>query len=436
MVEKKLEAAVGMSRKWDAREAGKEVARSAIEKLSKPPEFLVLFSTIHYRDHGGFQELLNGVYDVLPEGTPLVGGTVRGFSNTYGCYARGATSLAVSSNNMDVTVGVGNNTKRNPKKAAIKCAKMVRNGLKNSTYENSFLLNIISGSEVPNMPPLGRKKIIEPGATPKALMKLFSFSQYTLQMGAARDEEVTEEMISQLPEFSMLGGATLDNGPNFRSYQFCRKEVLKNAIVSLGIKTNNNFFVQTTNNMIKTNISFKITKTSKDGRIIHEINGKPALSELLRLLNWPKEILNEDTWLKTTFYFPIGGKYNEEDEDDVPHMIGIILGESLLLTYKSKNSNASILTIDGKRLLDAIDLNLSSMKIQPEFGLMSSCTTRLETMGNRISQARDRISKYMKDSPFIVFYVGGESTYSPKKGLKYANMSFNSAIFLNDKQYN
>ncbi|MCK5031364.1 MAG: hypothetical protein KAR64_07855, partial [Thermoplasmatales archaeon] len=398
MAEKKLEAAVGMSRKWDAREAGKEVARSTIEKLSKPPDFLVLFSTIHYRDHGGFEEFLNGIYDVLPEGTPLVGGTVRGFSNTYGCYARGATSLAVSSKNMDVTVGVGNNTKRNPKKAAIKCAKMVRNGLKNSTYENSFLLNIISGSEVPNMPPLGRKKIIEPGATPKALMKLFSFSQYTLQMGAARDEEVTEEMISQLPEFSMLGGATLDNGPNFRSYQFCRKEVLKNAIVSLGIKTNNNFFVQTTNNMIKTNISFKITKTSKDGRIIHEINGKPALSELLRLLNWPKEILNEDTWLKTTFYFPIGGKYNKGNKDDVPHIIGIILGESLVLTNRLKDLDASMLTIDGSRLLDNIDINFSSLKIQPEFGLMSSCTTRLETMGNRIYQARDRISKYMKDS--------------------------------------
>jgi len=429
MAEEKLEAAVGMSRKWDARETGKEVARSTIEKLSKPPDFLVLFSTIHYRDHGGFQELLNGVYDVLPEGTPLVGGTVRGFSNNYGCYARGATSLAVSSKNMDVVVGVGNNTKRNPKKAAIKCAKMIKSGLKHSTYENSFLLNIISGAELPSMPPLGRKKVIEPGATPKALMKLFSFSQYTLQMGAARDEEVTEEMISQLPEFSMLGGATLDNGPNFRNYQFCGKEVLKNAIVSLGIKTINNLFVQTTHNMIKTNITFKITKTSKDSRIIHEINGKPALSELLRLLNWHKEILNEDTWLKTTFYFPIGGKYNEADKDDAPHIIGIILGESLVLTNRLKDSDASILTIDGRRLLDTIDLNFSSMKIQPEFGLMSSCTTRLETMGNKIYQSGNRISKYMKDSPFIVFYVGGESTYSPKKGLSYANMSFNTAVF-------
>jgi len=432
MVEKKLEAAVGMTRKWGAREAGKDVARSTIEKLSNPPDFLVLFSTIHYKDHGGFEELLNGVYDVLPEEIPLVGGTVRGFSNTYGCYTRGATSLAVSSKNMDVAVGVGNNTKRNPKKAAIKCANMVKEGLKNSPYKNSFLLNIISGSELPNMPPLGRKKIIESGATQKALMKMFSFSQYTLQMGAARDEEVTEEMIAQLPDFSMLGGATLDDGPSFRSYQFCRKEVLKNAIVSLGIKTSNDLFVQTTHNMKKTNITFEITKTSKDGRIIHEINGKPALTELLRLLNWPREILNEDTWLKTTFYFPIGVKYNKENKDEIPYIIGIVLGESLVLTNRLNGSDASMLTIDGSRLLDNIDINFSSLKFQPEFGLMSSCTTRLETMGNKIYQSRDRISKYMKDSPFIVFYVGGESTYSPKKGLNYSNMSFNTAVFGNN----
>ena len=94
--ESKLEASIGFSRKWDAREAGREVAESAIKRLSKPPSFFLLFSTIHYKDHGGFQELLDGVWDVLPEGTPLIGGTIAGFVNNYGCYTRGATALAVS----------------------------------------------------------------------------------------------------------------------------------------------------------------------------------------------------------------------------------------------------------------------------------------------------------------------------------------------------
>ncbi|MCD6237631.1 MAG: hypothetical protein J7K13_06755, partial [Thermoplasmata archaeon] len=75
-----LKAGVGLSRKWDAREAGREVALSTLEKLDgENPKFFLLFSTIHYEKYGGFQELLNGVWDVLPEGTPLIGGTVAGF---------------------------------------------------------------------------------------------------------------------------------------------------------------------------------------------------------------------------------------------------------------------------------------------------------------------------------------------------------------------
>ncbi len=34
----KLEATIGLSRKWDAREAGREVARSAITDLKRPPD--------------------------------------------------------------------------------------------------------------------------------------------------------------------------------------------------------------------------------------------------------------------------------------------------------------------------------------------------------------------------------------------------------------
>ncbi|MCJ7696842.1 MAG: hypothetical protein MUO73_00720, partial [Thermoplasmata archaeon] len=93
MMDSKVEAAVGMSRKWDAREAGREVAETAIKKLSEPPSFFLLFSTIHYEKYGGFQEFLNGVWDVMPKETPLVGGTVTGFINNYGCFSRGASAL-------------------------------------------------------------------------------------------------------------------------------------------------------------------------------------------------------------------------------------------------------------------------------------------------------------------------------------------------------
>jgi hypothetical protein len=432
MAENKFEAAIGMSRKWDAREAGREVARSAIKQLDRPPNFFILFSTIHYGKHGGFQELLNGVYDVLPAQTLLIGGTVTGFMNNYGCYARGATALVISSTDMDIVLGLGKNTKRNPKKAAKRCANMIKNGLKDSRYENKFILNLISASEIPNIPFVGRKKIYTKGFSTKVLLRLFGFSQYVLQKGAGRDDEVIEEMTKQLPDYYMLGGGTLDDGANYSNFQFFNKEVLTNSVVSLGIRSNFKLDVFTTHNMEKTGINFKITKASKDGRMIHEINGESAASQLIKLLNWPKDFLREETWYKTTYYFPIGFKINKQNEIG-PRVIGSIFGESLITVIRSKDDDASILTIDGRKLLETIDNNLGHYHHKPEFGLISSCSTRMITMGDRTYRAREHIQKYFGNSPFIVFYVGGESTYSPKKGLNYVNMSFNSAIFWDEK---
>ncbi|MBE3122417.1 MAG: hypothetical protein IMZ43_06975 [Thermoplasmata archaeon] len=426
-----VEAAIGMSRKWDAREAGREVAETAIKKLTRPPDFFVLFSTIHYEKYGGFQELLNGVWDVLPKGTPLIGGTVSGFTNNYGCYTRGTTALAVSSEDMDVAIGYGKNTKRNPKHAAQQCAQMIKEKLKDSTYENKFLLNLISASIMPNIPTIGRRKIVRSGMSTKLLLNLFGFSQYFFQKGYGRDDEVLEELIRYLPEYRMLGGGTIDDGAALRNYQFFNKDVFTNSVVSLGIKTNHRLDVKTTHNMKKTGIEFNITKTSNDGRIIHEINGKPAFSEFIRLLGWPSDFLNEKNWFKTNYFFPLGFRVNKEFEEFSPRLLGGIFGESFITIIRSKDPKTVILTIDGRSLLKAIDDNLNTFPENPAFGLIASCTTRLETMGDKTYRSRDHILQYFGESPFIEFYVGGESTYSPNKGLTFVNMSFNTAVFWN-----
>ncbi|HID25511.1 MAG TPA: hypothetical protein EYP23_03500 [Thermoplasmata archaeon] len=427
-----LKAGVGLSRKWGAREAGREVALKTLEKLNgENPKFFLLFSTIHYEKHGGFQELLNGVWDVLPEATPLIGGTVTGFMNNYGCYSRGVTALAVSSTYMDVAVGVGRGTKRDPRKAAQQCAEMIKKGLKNSDYKNKFLLNLISASVIPDIPPFGRKKIIK-GLSVKTMMRLFNVSQRVLQKGAGREDEVMEELVKLLRDYCMLGGGTLDDGKGLINFQFYDKNVLTNSIVSLGIKTQLKFDVLTTHSMKKTDIGFRITKTSKDGRIIHEINGKPAASELLRLLDWPEDFLNDDTWFKTTYYFPLGFRVSKNSNEFGPRVIAGVFGDSLVTTIRSKDSEGTILTIDGERLLQTIDNNLKTFSNKPLFGLIASCTTRLETMGSKVYDARDRILTFFGDHPFIVIYVGGESTYSSKRGLSFVNMSFNTVVFWND----
>lgn len=228
-----LEATVGTSTKEDAREAGREVAKLALGQMKSKPDFFLLFSTIHYKDHGGFQELLNGVWEILSEGTPLIGGTVAGFLNPQGCYARGVTGMAISYPNMDVTIGYGKNTKRSPKKAARQCAGMIKTGLKNK-YNNKFLLSVISG---PEMPGSQMSPIINSRIAARIMLSILSFSQKIFQMGFGREEDVLEELTKELPDFNLLHGSTEDIVTWKTNYQFFNKHVFTETALALGIET-------------------------------------------------------------------------------------------------------------------------------------------------------------------------------------------------------
>ncbi|UCD13212.1 MAG: hypothetical protein JSW60_06550 [Thermoplasmatales archaeon] len=418
----KLETAIGTSRKWDAREAGREVARNTIKNLNAPPNFFLLFSSIHYETHGGFQEFLNGVWEVLPEGTPLVGGTVSGFINPQGCYTRGATALAMSYPNMNVAIGVGYNTKRNPKKAAMQATKMIKQKL-DFTYRNRFLLQLVSAGNVPNI--IARKKVVK-GISKTLALNLYGFSLKVLQTGVGREDEIHDITTNEFKEFNILGGSLLDSMRIMNNYQFYNKKVLENALLLLAMSLDLNTNVCTTLGMKETDNEFTITKMSADKRVVHEIDGKPASKRLLELLNWPEDYFDE-TIYRRIFYYPLAFK---DGDRIIPEVIPLVLGDSLLFTYQTKNPKVTILSTSGEGLISAVTENLDKHRsITPALGLISSCAIRLQTLGSNIFKVREALMDYFKEKPFLLFYVGGEMSYSPENGLRYGNDTFNTAIF-------
>jgi hypothetical protein len=422
-----IETAIGMSRKWDAREAGREVAETAIKNLTQPPDFFLLFSTIHYEKYGGFQEFLDGVWDVLPKGTPLIGGTVTGFMNNYGCFSRGASALAVSNPSMDVAIGLGRNTKRNPKKAAKQCADMIFNGLEESPYKNKFLLNFISGPVMPNIPGVGQKKYIRSGFVSKFALQALGLSQTLMQKGLGREDEIFEKTVQQLPDYQMILGTSMDDYKGMNNYQFFNTNIFTNAMVNLGVATDLDLGVYTTHGMKPTDVHFTITKLGARNHAICEINNKPAVPEFLRLLKWPEGFLNEETMLHTILYYPISLRRLGRE---VPIVSPMILKDSILAPCIIDDGEVSILTVSGKDLIQAVKENLHHFDhIQPEFGLFSTCITILQTLGQRTNLIQEELHNYFKDKSFLLFYSAGEGTYSKERDITYANMSFNSAIF-------
>lgn len=428
-----IETAIGMSRKWDAREAGREVAETAIKNLTRPPDFFLLFSTIHYEKYGGFQEFLDGVWDVLPKETPLVGGTVTGFMNNYGCFSRGASALAVSNPSMDVAVGVGKNTKRNPYRAARQCADMIQNKLKESPYKNKFLLNFISGPVMPSIPGVGQKKYIRSGFVSKFALQALGLSQTLVQKGLGREDEIFEKTVQQLPDYQMILGTSMDDYKGMRNYQFFNDKILSNAVVNLGVATDLDMGVYTTHGMKPTDLHFTITKLGARNHAICEINNKPAVPEFLRLLEWPEGFLNEETMLQTILYYPISLKRQGRE---VPVVLPLIMKDYILVPCIIDDGEVSILTVSGKDLINAVKENLQHFDtIQPEFGLFSACMTILQTLGHKTNMIQEELHNYFKEKSFLLFYSAGEGTYSKEKDITYANMSFNTAIFGNQEIY-
>ena len=426
-----VEASLGVSEKWDARDAGREVAETAIQNLTRPPDFFLLFSTIHYEKYGGFQEFLNGVWDVLPKGTPLIGCTVPGFLNNYGCYTIGATALAVSYPNADVVLGVGKNTKRDPKNAANQSAEMIKKGLANSQYKNKFLLNIVSGPETWKIPGEGYKKIVDSGFWSKFATLAFGISQYLLQKGSGREDEIFEYLVQKFPEYYMILGASMDDYRGISNYQFFNNKVLTNSLVNLGFATDLDINVCTTHGMKRTNIKFEITKLSKDKHIIKEINQKPAVPELLHILDWPEGFLNEKTMYNIIPYYPISFKRHNRE---VPTIMPGFLKNSIVTPSVIDVGEVSILTISGRDMINSIKEGLQNFEyIDPEFGLFSTCITILTTLGSKINLIQKEIIGHFKQKPFIMFFSAGEGTYSPERNLTYANISFNTAILGHSK---
>ena len=427
MTEEKPEfkAAVGLSREWDAYGAGVEVAQDTLQKLGCKPDFFLLFTTIHYEKHGGFKKFLEGVWDVLPEGTPLIGGTVAGFINPQGCYTRGATALAVKYPNMDVAIGIGHNTKRNPKKAAQECAKPINSMFNNSKFQNTFIFDLISGSIIPQIPGVGRKRIL--GGLLSTIAELsYNFSLYYLQKGSGREDEVIKEFIKETGGKTTLGGSSMDDNNAVVNYQFFNKNCTTNSIVALAIKTDITTTLTTDSGTKPTNKYFIVTKFSKDKRIIKEINNKPAVKGFLETLGWPSDFLNERLYRKT-FHYPF--TFRDKDGNVGQTEVGLILGSSVLFTYMSSDQKFQMSSATGKTILSGVVQSIQKQNNTSKLGLIVSCAARLEALGYKLYSVKNELDNYYRDSPYLDIYVMGESANIPAKGLFYGNLTFNMANF-------
>lgn len=420
-----FKAAVGLSRKWDAREAGREVAIDTLNKLGHgvKPDFFLLFSTIHYEKHGGFKEFLKGIWEILPEGTPLIGGTVAGFINPQGCYTRGATAMAVNYPNMDVATGIGHHARRFPKKAGITCASMIVDKITSSKYDNRFLISFMPGPSMPHFPGMKDRIIIERNPVIVALTDILMYlSTMLLNRGVGREEEILSGIDTVSSGYYLLGGSCADDNHYFDNYQFYANKVYDNSVVCMGVSIDSKIILNHSESVSPPTELCTITKQSSWGHILKEIDGKPALSKYLEILGWSEDDLKEPKKIHRKFVFKPFVSV-DENGDIYPYVPGSFIGNNIALGCRLRLNKIGVSFTDGKRMISTIEKAMGGLNNNKKIFFGVSCSAILEALGSSIYAMQDTITKTGIIAPYLLLYLGGEEHKYPNKLSKLQEMT-------------
>jgi hypothetical protein len=420
MVEKKLETSIGMSLKWDAREAGKEVVRSTIEKLNKPPKFFVLYSTIHYKKNGGFKEFLKGVWDVLPEDTPLIGGTVVGFMTREGVYSRGAVGVAFSGD-INVENAVARGTRKNPKKAVSEISKLIKGN-------DSLILAFLPGPSMPNLKK-DEKIIVTKSKTLASIApKALEFSTKHFNKGVGREMEILEHLSKSIKS-DIVGCSTIDDNKYNDSYQFFNKDYYSDSLVILNIK-NLKYDLNSIGTIPIPEKWYSNVKKKTFGHILEKIEGESALSFYLNKLGYSSEMIFEEPDLvhRRFVFAPVLTK--DEYGGIHPRCPGTFYGDTMGFGHPIIDSVGFSLT-DGKfvnkQFINFIK-NFDQDKIR--FLFIFSCAVLFEALGRGLYRIHEEIIKYLDDD-FLILFGGGEiiSEKIENNGPKILEMSLTGVGF-------
>ncbi len=116
-----IKTGVGRSNNPDAAIAGAEAAEQALTKAGGKAELIIVFSTVAYDQ----EKMLKGVRSISRE-IPLVGCSDFGEITTEGPVSKHVAAMALSSDTIDFTIGIGEGTDKDSHKAGAMAARAVK----------------------------------------------------------------------------------------------------------------------------------------------------------------------------------------------------------------------------------------------------------------------------------------------------------------------
>ncbi len=367
-----INAGVGLSKNKDPYQAGYEACKIAVQKSgSKHIDLLVSFASSSFDQ----PELVRGVREA-GGGAPLIGCSTAGEITSDGPNTKSVGVMAISSDRIKFTTGLGRNVKDGPKEAGEAVAREIK------------------------------EKATEP-------LKVFLMLPDVLTGNGA---EIVRGVLNVLGQhFPVVGGAAGDDFLFEKTFQYRDGEVASGAVAGAGLSGKFSMGIGVRHGWIPVGIPMKVTKS--EGAVIHELDNRPAVSIYEDYFGQKADELKEEPLARMAITYPLGMKTPDLDEylirdpitvdekGSITCAAEIPQGSEIRLMIGSKEKAIEAAEDAAKRLMREFEID----KAKPRLVLMFNCIAREKLFGQK---ANDEIQAVMeivgKDVPLLGFYTYGE----------------------------
>jgi len=364
-----IKAGVGRSNNPDAIKAGTEACEQALKQAGDKANLIIVFASVVYNQ----EAMLKGVRAVSGE-TPLVGCSDSGEITTQGVTSKYVAVMALNSDVIDFTIGVGQGTDKDSHKAGVEAAKDVKKKLK----EDASLFMMF----------------------PDGLAK----------NGAAVVRGVQQVFGKNFP---IMGGSAGDDFLFKKTYEYYNDQVLSNSVVGVGLSGKFSFGVGVRHGWEPIGLPMKVNK-SEGGKLI-KVDNRPALSVYEDYFGKKAEELIKEPIAKMAYTYPLGMSVEGSDElliRDV--IIASKEGEITCAAEIPQGSEVRLMLGDAEKAMEAAKEAAESALAQlngkqPKAILMFNCMARNKLLGARMGEEIIAVQNVLgKGTPLLGFYTYGE----------------------------
>lgn len=228
--------------------------------------------------------------------------------------------------------------------------------------------------------------------------------------------DIVRGVLDELGEhFPVVGGAAGDDFAFEKTYEYHDDDVKSGTVVGTGIAGEFAMGAGVRHGWMPVGVPMTVTKS--DGEVVHELDGKPAVSIYEEYFGESADDLKSEPLARTAITYPLGIKYPDLDEYLIRDPVTVDEKGSITCAAEVPEGVEVRLMIGSKdKAVDAaVDAanhlmnDFKSQNAEPKFVVMFNCIAREKLFGQR---ANDEIQAVMeiigKDVPLIGFYTYGE----------------------------